>query len=141
MSASHDPAGPSVASVLVLYTLARLGLLVVIAGVLVAAGTPLVIAALVALVVALPLSMVLFRGLRARLEVALATTRERRATQRAALRAGLRGDASGDGAEGEPDGRGGRPDQQEQPRLAEHADEPPPVGTTEHLPGDGDRER
>jgi hypothetical protein len=76
----------------VAYTLVRIGLLVLVAGLLVLAGTPLVIAALVALVVALPLSMLLFRGLRTRLEEALVVARARRGAQRAALRAGLRGD-------------------------------------------------
>ncbi len=50
------------------------------------------IALLVALIVALPLSMLVFRGLRARLDTALAVARERRGAQRAALREGLRGE-------------------------------------------------
>ena len=125
LSRSSEPttsaAGPGLAGVLVLYTLARVGLLAVVAGLLVVAGTPVVIAVLVALVVALPLSMLAFRGLRARLEDALAATRARRGEQRAALRAGLRGDAddaddsgddlddalSGDRPERQPDGGGG----------------------------------
>ena len=91
------PGTPGVASVLALYGLARLGLVAVIAGLLLLAGTPLVISLLVALIVALPLSMLLFRGLRARLDSALAVARSRRAEQRDALRAGLRGDpGSGD---------------------------------------------
>ena len=109
------PTAPAegLAGAVALYGLARLGLLAVVAGLLVLAGTPLVIALLVALVVALPLSMLLFRGLRARLDTALAVARERRGAQRAALRAGLRGDAdaaadgSGDRAERQPDGSGG----------------------------------
>jgi Protein of unknown function (DUF4229) len=110
-------AGPGLASVLVLYTLARIGLLAVVAALLVLAGTPVVIAVLVALIVALPLSLLLFRGLRTRLEVALAASRARRDEQRAALRAGLRGEArdpaaadddpSRDRAEREADGGGG----------------------------------
>jgi hypothetical protein len=107
---------PGIAGVLALYGLARLGLLAVIAGILMAAGTPLVIALLVGLIVALPLSMLLFRGLRARLDSALAVARTQRAAQRDALRAGLRGDAesagsgpagSGDRSERQPDGSGG----------------------------------
>ena len=91
------PGTPGVASVLALYGLARLGLVAVIAGLLLLAGTPLVISLLVALIVALPLSMLLFRGLRARLDTALAIARARRAEERDALRAGLRGDpGSGD---------------------------------------------
>jgi hypothetical protein len=109
------PAG-GLAGILVLYILARVGLLALVAGLLVVAGTPLVIAVLVALIVALPLSMLLFSGLRARLDAALAATRERRGAQREALRAGLRGDPgggtadgvpSGDRAERQPDGGGG----------------------------------
>jgi Protein of unknown function (DUF4229) len=87
--------GPGLASVLVLYALARIGLLAVVAALLVVAGTPIVIAVLVGLIVALPLSLLLFRGLRSRLEVALAASRARRGEQRAVLRAGLRGDAEG----------------------------------------------
>jgi type II secretory pathway pseudopilin PulG len=93
------PPQTGVAGALALYTLARIGLLALIAGLLLAAGTPLVIAVLVALVVALPLSLVLFRGLRARLEVTLAAARARRGAQRSALRAGLRGDAGDADAE------------------------------------------
>jgi Flp pilus assembly protein TadB len=112
MSAPADPrAEPGVAATLALYTLARIALLAVIAGLLLLAGTPLIIALLVALIVALPLSMLVFRELRARLDAALAASRARRAQEREALRAGLRGDddapqASSDRPEGEPDGRG-----------------------------------
>ena len=112
MSAPADPrAEPGVAATLALYTLARIALLAVIAGLLLLAGTPLIIALLVALIVALPLSMLVFRELRARLDAALAAARARRAQEREALRAGLRGDddaprASSDRPEGEPDGRG-----------------------------------
>ena len=106
----RSPSG--VAGVLALYTLARAGLLAVIAGLLLLAGTPLVISVLVGLIVALPLSMLLFRGLRSRLDSALAIARARRAEQRGALRAGLRGDPdapaglSGDRPERQPDGGG-----------------------------------
>jgi hypothetical protein len=129
MSAPADSrAEPGVAATLALYTLARLALLAVIAGLLLLAGTPLVIALLVALIVALPLSMLVFRGLRARLDTALAVSRARRAQEREALRAGLRGDEtpadapgrgtrhldtpSGDGPERQPDAGGDGPDQQ-----------------------------
>jgi hypothetical protein len=126
MTASPEPhPAPGVAGVLVLYGLARLVLLALIAGLLVLAGTPVLIALLVALIVALPLSMLLFRGLRARLDDALAAARARRGAERAALRAGLRGDGddrpadvtaphdggSGDRGEGQPDGGGERPGQ------------------------------
>jgi uncharacterized protein DUF4229 len=97
MSAPADPRArsvrePGLAATVALYTLARLGLLALIAALLLMAGTPLVIALLVALIVALPLSMFVFRGLRTRLDVALATARARRGEERTALRARLRGE-------------------------------------------------
>jgi hypothetical protein len=97
MSAPADPRArsarePGLAATLALYALARVGLLALIAALLLMAGTPFVIALLVALIVALPLSMLVFRGLRTRLDVALAAARARRAEERAALRARLRGD-------------------------------------------------
>jgi len=96
MSASADPRArsarePGLAATVALYALARLGLLALIAALLLMAGTPFVIALLVALIVALPLSMLVFRGLRTRLDVALAAARARRGEERAALRARLRG--------------------------------------------------
>ena len=95
MSAPADPRSrsasePGLAATLALYALARLGLLALIAALLIMAGTPLVIALLVALIVALPLSMLVFRGLRSRLDVALGAARARREDERAALRARLR---------------------------------------------------
>lgn len=108
MSAPADPdrvarpsEGPGVAAVFALYALARLALTALVAGLLMAAGTPLIISVLVALVVALPLSLLLFRGLRSRLDEALTTSRARRGAERAALRARLRGDGPED-----PDGVG-----------------------------------
>ena len=96
MSAPADPRArsarePGLAATVALYALARLGLLALIAALLLVAGTPFVIALLVALIVALPLSMLVFRGLRTRLDVALAAARARRGEERAALRARLRG--------------------------------------------------
>ena len=81
-----------VAGPLVAYTAARLGLLVVIAGVLVLLRVPLVVAVLIALVVSLSLSLVLFRGLRARLNQAIAESTEHRRAEHARLRASLRGE-------------------------------------------------
>ena len=83
---------PGLAALLAWYTLVRLGMLAVLAGLLVLAGVPLLVALLVGLVLALPLSMILFRGLRGRLERALAESGRRRSAERARLRAGLRGD-------------------------------------------------
>ena len=92
MSTSTSGGGPGLATAIWLYALARLGLVAVVAGLLVLAGVPFLIALLVGLIVALPLSMVLFRGLRGQLDSALAQARERRATERDALRRRLRGD-------------------------------------------------
>ena len=83
---------PGLAATVALYTAARVALVAFVTALLLLAGVPLVLALLLALIVALPLSMVLFRGLRARLDGALAATRERRAREREALRARLRGD-------------------------------------------------
>ncbi len=83
---------PGLAATIWLYASARLAVVAIVAGLLLLAGVPLLIAVLTGLIVALPLSMVLFRGLRERLDSALAVTRERRAAERSALRRGLRGD-------------------------------------------------
>jgi membrane protein implicated in regulation of membrane protease activity len=93
-TSSSPPAGrqPGLAATLGMYTAARIALVGVVTALLLLTGVPFAIALLVALIVALPLSMVLFRGLRARLEEAFATVRERRAREREALRARLRGD-------------------------------------------------
>lgn len=93
MTAPAQPPPPSLAAALVRYTGARAGVVGAVAGLLVLAGVPLIIAVLVGLVVALPLSAVLLRGLRARLDEALAAASARRRAERAALRARLRGDA------------------------------------------------
>ena len=132
MSAPADPrTEPGLATTAALYVLARLALLGLITGLLLLAGTPVVIALLVALIVALPLSMLVFRGLRGRLDTALAAARARRAQERAVLRAGLRGDdtapaepappgdaepgarSTGDGPERQPDAGGDGPHQQQ----------------------------
>jgi hypothetical protein len=103
--------GPGLAATVGLYALARLALVAVVTVLMLLAGTPFLIAVLVGLIVALPLSMVLFRGLRSRLDGALAESRSRRSAERAALRARLRGE--GDAPEsGEPG--------QRQPDPGEH---------------------
>lgn len=75
-----------------LYTAARLALVVAIATVLVIAGVPAVVAVLIALVVGLALSLVLFRGLRARVATDVAAAVDRRREERDRLRQALRGD-------------------------------------------------
>lgn len=107
-----QPAGPAgLAGAITLYALARLALVALVAALLLLTGVPLAVAVLVGLVVALPLSMVLFRGLRARVDFALADARRRRSTERDALRARLRGDdstAQGPGSDEPPQHQSGR---------------------------------
>ena len=108
--------GSSLVGTLVAYTLARLCLVAVVAGLLVLAGVPLVLAILIGVVAALPLSMLLLRGLRKRMDAGVAAVQERRMAQREVLRARLRGDddptRSDDGAEREADAGEHRPGQQ-----------------------------
>jgi Flp pilus assembly protein TadB len=82
---------------LTLYTVARLGLLAVVAGVLVVAHVPLLVALVVAVVVAMPLSLVVFRGLRARVTAGLAERGAARRAERDRLRAQLRGEEPTEG--------------------------------------------
>lgn len=120
------------------YTLARLALLALIAGVLVLARVPPIVAVLVAIVVALPLSLVAFRGLRTRLESAVAEVAARRGAQREVLRSQLRGAEAASSeqagseeperrelAEAEPDGGEGGPGEQQDAGLAQDVDQPP----------------
>ncbi|QJY46323.1 DUF4229 domain-containing protein [Pseudonocardia broussonetiae] len=87
-----SPSAPGLLPTVGLYALARLGLVALVAVLLVLAGVPVVVSVLVALIVALPLSMVLFRGLRSRLDAALAESSRRRSVEREALRSRLRGE-------------------------------------------------
>ncbi|MBA3905119.1 MAG: DUF4229 domain-containing protein [Pseudonocardiales bacterium] len=84
------------------YSAARLAIVAVVAGLMVAAGVPLLLALLIGLVAALPLSMVLLRGLRGRVDASMAVVRERRAGEREVLRARLRGDDVSDEPAGHP---------------------------------------
>ena len=136
MSAPADPRArsarePGLAATVALYTLARLGLLALIAALLLTAGTPLVIALLVALIVALPLSMFVFRGLRTRLDVALAAARARRGEERAALRARLRGE--------EPEPPAGTAQAVEAPEDGAEPAAAPEAGAEAPDAGSGDR--
>lgn len=102
MTSSTSSGGrePGLAATVAFYALARLGLVAVAAGLLAFAGVPIILAVLIGLIVALPLSMVLFKGLRTRLDTAIAVAGGRRSAEREALRARLRGDSdSGDPAE------------------------------------------
>jgi len=109
--------GSSLVGTLVAYTLARLAIVVAVAGLLVLAGVPLLLALLIGVVAALPLSMLLLRGLRKRMDAGVAAVQERRTAQREVLRARLRGDddpaRSDDGAEREADAGEHRPGQQQ----------------------------
>jgi len=82
------------ARLFLLYTALRLLVVALIAGVLVAIRVPAAVAVLVGLVLGFGLSLVLFRGLRGRLEAALAAAGERRRAERERLRRALRGDES-----------------------------------------------
>lgn len=93
---------PGLPATVALYALARLALLAVIAALLSLTGLPVLLAILLGLVMALPLSMVVFRGLRARLDLALAESGRRRGAEREALRSKLRGDEPFR-SEGEPE--------------------------------------
>ncbi|MFI5780372.1 DUF4229 domain-containing protein [Nocardia sp. NPDC051570] len=85
---------------LVLYTLARLALVVVISAVIVLfsrllkVDIPLIVALLFALIVAMPLSLVLFKRLRGRVNADIAVVDEKRRNDKAQLRARLRGEES-----------------------------------------------
>jgi Protein of unknown function (DUF4229) len=83
---------PSFVGTLVAYTLARLCLVAAVAGLLVLASVPLLLAVLIGVIAALPLSMLLLGGLRRQVDAGLAAVRERRAAQREVLRVRLRGD-------------------------------------------------
>ena len=106
---------PSLVGTLLAYTLARLCLVAAVAGLLVLAGVPLLLAVLIGVIAALPLSWLLLRGLRVRMDAALTAVREKRSAQRAVLRARLRGDDpadSGEHPERQPDPGEHRPAQQ-----------------------------
>lgn len=91
-------AGKRLVRNLALYTLARLGLVVVIAALIVGVATligvevPVIVAALFALIVAMPLSLTLFKKLRVKVNEDIAVVDARRRQDKAQLRARLRGD-------------------------------------------------
>jgi hypothetical protein len=89
---------------LALYTLARFGLVIVLAAVILGVGAivdvdiPLLVALIFAVVIALPLSLVLFKKLRIRVNESIADVDEKRRRDKADLRAKLRGDEEGGSA-------------------------------------------
>ena len=74
------------------FTVLRLGLIVVLTAILYFCTLPLIIALTIAIILQLPLSLLLFGGPRARLNAALATRNAGRRQERERLRAELRGD-------------------------------------------------
>lgn len=82
----------SFAANMALYTLARFGLIAVVAAILALVGVPLVVALAVAIIVGFPLSMVLFRPLQRKVAIGLAERTEARNAEREKLRAQLRGE-------------------------------------------------
>jgi hypothetical protein len=101
-SSPHNPDGPTALPEppadlnrqLALYTLARVGLFVVLALILIFAHVPVVVAPVIAIVVALPLSMLLFRDWGQRVSAGLALRSAQRRATRDQLRARLRGEFS-----------------------------------------------
>jgi hypothetical protein len=99
-SSPHNPDGPIEAPEppadlnrqLLLYTLARLGLFVVLSLILIFAHVPVVVAPVIAIVVALPLSMLLFRNWSQRVSAGLALRGAQRRATRDELRTRLRGE-------------------------------------------------
>lgn len=85
------PAG-RLAGDIALYTLARLGMLVLVAAVLVLVGVPFLVAAAVSVIAVMPLSMLVFGTLRRRVATGIAVRKQARQTRREALRAELRGE-------------------------------------------------
>jgi hypothetical protein len=123
-SREATPAGrpaPGLAVTLALYTLARIALVAVIAALLTVAGVPLLLAVLLGLIVALPLSLVVFRSLRARLDLALAEAGRRRSAERESLRSRLRGEEPrpADPGGSEAGGEDGQPSEHRAEREAD----------------------
>jgi hypothetical protein len=78
---------------LTLYLLARFLLIAAIAGALLLADVPLLVAIVVGVVGGLPLGLLVLRPLNARVTAGLAKRNEKRATERAKLRSQLRGES------------------------------------------------
>lgn len=99
-------AGRRLAFDLLAFTVARIALVIALAGGIYLLGravgvdVPILVAAFFAVIIALPLGMVLFRGLRDRVNVGIATVDAGRKAQRENLNARLRG-------EGRPESDGG----------------------------------
>ena len=94
-TAADELPATNLARDLLVYTLARLGILVVSAGVLVLLNVPLLVAAAVAVVLVMPLSMLVFSPLRRRVATGIAQRTAQRREKREQLRAQLRGEDGG----------------------------------------------
>jgi hypothetical protein len=91
----NPPSGRALARDVALYSAARLAVVTVTALLLLLAGIPLLVSALLAVVLALPLSMLLLGSLRARVNAGLAVVAEHRKAERDRLRQQLHGDQRG----------------------------------------------
>ncbi|MEV6070543.1 DUF4229 domain-containing protein [Nocardia sp. NPDC052001] len=93
-----ESAGRRLAKHLALYTVARLGLVVVIAAIIlgmaaiVKVDIPLIVAALFALLIAMPLSLLLFKKLRTQVNKDIAAVDAKRRSDREQLMTRLRGE-------------------------------------------------
>lgn len=118
---------------LTLYSLARFGLVAVVAVVLALVGVPILIGIIVGLVLGLPLSMLALRPLHNRVSAGLAARSAIRRAQRDRLRAELRGEAS-EASEpfesGDPDAAARPSPQPEPPAASTSPDTEPPTRTT-----------
>ncbi|MGU3291958.1 DUF4229 domain-containing protein [Williamsia sp. M5A3_1d] len=100
-------AGRGLATALILYTVARLGLVIVLAALIYGIGhlagvdVPILVAAIFAVVTALPLGMLLFKRLRTDVNSAIAAVDADRRAKRDALQARLQGSQRPDGS-GDP---------------------------------------
>ncbi|MHA6805967.1 DUF4229 domain-containing protein [Salinifilum ghardaiensis] len=94
-SAEQEWPAARLAGDIALYTLARLGMLVVVAAVLTLLGVPFLVAAAVSVVVVMPVSMLVFGALRRRVATGIAVRKQARQARREALRAELRGEGGG----------------------------------------------
>ncbi|WP_343231396.1 DUF4229 domain-containing protein [Saccharopolyspora ipomoeae] len=87
---------PNLARDIALYTVARFGLVAIVAALLMLAQVPVLVAIAVSVVVVMPLSLLVFGRLRRRVAIGMAERTEDRRQRREQLRAELRGDAPAD---------------------------------------------
>jgi hypothetical protein len=117
---------------LVLYSLARFGIVAAVAVVLALVGVPALIGVVVGLIVGLPLAMLLFRGWHNRVSAGLAARAAIRREQRSRLRAELRGESAG-----QPDADTGA----DSAVTPDHPSDVPPDPRREHVGGPTENRR